>query len=123
MGDVNRYFNYSEFRCRCGVCEYGSGRDIDPRVPQIAMEIRIALKRPVIVSSGCRCKAHNRKEGGGENSQHLPKNGFKAFDFFTRSGIERHIVAEICVKHGASFGVNKQFMHIDVRDTPMIFLY
>ena len=123
MGDANRYFNYSEFGCSCGRCEYVSGRDIDPRALDIALEIRLALMRPVHITSGCRCDFHNTMVGGSANSQHLPKNGFKAFDFKIVSAIERYTAIEIALKHEASFGFTSVFMHIDVRDTPMAFTY
>lgn len=123
MGDINRYFSYSEFACLCGRCDYASGRDIDSRIPEIMLEIRLALMRPVKISSGCRCDFHNTMVGGSRNSQHLPSNGFKACDFIVTNAIERYTAIEIAMKHGASFGINQAFVHIDVRATPMAFTY
>jgi zinc D-Ala-D-Ala carboxypeptidase len=52
-----RYFSISEFACRCGKCEnhidLGFVRELD--------ELRHRYGRPLIVSSGYRCPAHNSK--------------------------------------------------------------
>ena len=117
-------FTYSEFSCPCRICEYGSGRDIDPILPLIAQEIRNALDRPLKVNSACRCGPHNSTVGGSLNSQHLDKNGFKAMDLDIKHSWERAKAIEIALDRGASVGLNKDFLHIDVREgKPIIFLY
>ena len=120
---INKYFKWSEFACKCKRCEYSSGRDIDPRIPEVMLEIRLRLMRPITISSGCRCDFHNAMVGGSRNSQHKAAQGFKACDFLVTSAIERYMAVEICIKHGVSFGFTKGFMHIDVRGTPMAFTY
>ena len=32
--------------------------------------IRVHFDKPVVITSGCRCPAHNEAEGGAPNSQH-----------------------------------------------------
>lgn len=126
MSDIPnvKNFSYSEFGCKCGICLYGSGKDIDPMLPLIAQEIRNALDRPLRINSACRCGPHNSAVGGSLNSQHLDKNGFKAMDLDIKYSWERAKAIEIALDRGASVGLNKDFLHIDVRDgKPVIFLY
>ena len=51
-----RYFNRSEFYCKCGC---GNGR-IDIRLVKILDDIREHYGAPIIISSAVRCPAHNK---------------------------------------------------------------
>lgn len=64
---LSKDFNRSEFTCKCG-CGYNF---INPALVNMLQAIRDAMGEPVIVTSGCRCKEHNAKVGGVENSYHL----------------------------------------------------
>jgi len=67
MGYLSEHFYRSEFTCRCGCdrCE------IDPRLLAGLEELRSLAGRPVVITSGFRCPAHNRKKKGASNSLHL----------------------------------------------------
>jgi len=126
MSDISgvKNFNYKEFGCKCGKCLFTAGIDIFEKLPILAQEIRNELKRPLKVTSGCRCFLHNQKVGGSEFSQHLRENGFRAMDLDIKSSQERHIAMAIAIKHGASIGIHKDFMHFDFRENArIIFLY
>ncbi len=63
---MNRFFQRSEFACRCG-CGY------DTVDAELLKRLTIIRQRfgPVTINSGCRCVTHNEREGGSPKSQHL----------------------------------------------------
>lgn len=63
---MNRFFQRSEFACKCG-CGY------DTVDAELLKRLTIIRQRfgPVTISSGCRCVTHNEREGGSPKSQHL----------------------------------------------------
>jgi uncharacterized protein YcbK (DUF882 family) len=63
---VSPHFNLREFECRCCGCVKLSGELI-----RMLEELRAALGRPVVITSGYRCKAHNAAVGGAKRSLHL----------------------------------------------------
>lgn len=67
MGDLTKNFNRFEFVCKCG-CGFD---DIDLGVVQALQKLRDMLDKPVHVTSGCRCPAHNAAVDGAGGSQHL----------------------------------------------------
>ncbi len=61
-------FKRSEFVCKCGCkCEV----EIYTELLDILQAIRNKYKKPVIVNSGIRCKAHNKAVGGVSHSRHM----------------------------------------------------
>jgi zinc D-Ala-D-Ala carboxypeptidase len=67
MGDLTEHFSSAEFACRCGC---GAAR-VEDRLVEALQALRDVVGRPVRVTSGVRCEAHNRAVGGAEGSQHL----------------------------------------------------
>jgi uncharacterized protein YcbK (DUF882 family) len=63
---VSKYFKDPEFACKCG-CGFCKP---DGKLLETLDLIREALGRPVTVTSGCRCPAHNKKVGGVPDSNH-----------------------------------------------------
>lgn len=59
-------FRKGEFACKCG-CGYD---DIKQELVDVVQVIRDKINRPITISSGCRCEAHNKRVGGVESSQH-----------------------------------------------------
>jgi uncharacterized protein YcbK (DUF882 family) len=67
MGDITQNFSRWEFACKCGC-----GLDkIDTRIVERLQVIRDIISVPIIITSGCRCPAHNEKVGGKPGSYHL----------------------------------------------------
>jgi len=63
---LDQYFILREFQCRCcGVV----------KIRKLLLErlhvLRGSLKRPIIITSGYRCKNHNTAVGGKVNSAHM----------------------------------------------------
>lgn len=67
-----KHFNKSEFACKCGgrYCD-GHPAEISRRVVEVLDTVREYTGKPVVVSSGVRCKNHNKSVGGVGNSYHL----------------------------------------------------
>lgn len=59
-------FNAKEIACKC--C---GKTHIDPEAMDALQDLRDLWGKPIRITSGHRCKDHNAKVGGKENSQHL----------------------------------------------------
>lgn len=71
MGDLTKNFSLKEFDCRCG-CAMPKGARV--AVSALAAQLQVLrdyLKKPIIVTSGYRCVAHNYSVGGAARSFHL----------------------------------------------------
>ena len=110
MGDISKHFYRGEFACRCG-CGFDT---VDAQLISVLEELREHFGVPIKVSSGCRCKEHNRAVGGSEKSQHLLA---RASDIsmvdFTTAAICRYLED----KYPSELGIGKYdtFVHIDTR--------
>jgi uncharacterized protein YcbK (DUF882 family) len=109
MGDLTKNLSRSEFACKCG-CGFDT---VDFALAQAVQKIRDHYGRKVTVNSGCRCKRHNKNEGGGEKSQHLLG---RAADLVVE-GISPGIVQDWVDNnlHDFSMGVYDSFTHLDSR--------
>lgn len=75
--DNIKYFKESEFTCKCG-CGLNN---MNLKVVKIADKVREYFGSPAIVTSGSRCKKHNKEVGGVSNSRHLQG---KAIDMYVK---------------------------------------
>jgi uncharacterized protein YcbK (DUF882 family) len=60
-------FTRAEFACKCG-CGFDT---VDATLLRGLQRLRDVVARPIIITSACRCKAHNAKVGGVSTSRHL----------------------------------------------------
>lgn len=69
--DKVKYFKKSEFKCQCGgkYCN-GYPAEMSPKLIDILEALRKYFGKPVTITSGLRCKQHNKNVGGVSNSQH-----------------------------------------------------
>jgi uncharacterized protein YcbK (DUF882 family) len=106
---VSENFVRSEFQCRCG-CGFDT---VDIALIQILERVRAHFDKPVIVTSGCRCMAHNEAEGGAHNSQHLLG---RAADIIV-ANVDPDDVADYVENINIDGGVGRYstFTHIDSR--------
>ena len=75
-------FWFDEFECPCGRCQ-GNAHKMTPLVVSNLQQMRSAHGRPIVVTSGIRCRLHNKDVGGVDGSEHLTGDGvdIKASDF------------------------------------------
>lgn len=117
---ITKNFSSDEFACKC------CGRqNINENLVFQLQKIRGIVKKPIIITSGCRCPAHNKKIGGSPKSQHLLG---KAADIVIK-GLSVKQMYQVLVpfhkKYFAGLGIYPEqgFIHIDTRDEPTIWVY
>lgn len=107
------HFNLSEFSCPC--CGQLPDKYLDNVVSLVWVleQIRNDLGKPIFVTSGYRCPAHNEDVGGVSNSQHLTAS---AVDF-TVDSVSPSVLAMLAFKYNIrSIGIGDDFVHIDLRN-------
>ena len=121
------FFSDAELRCKhCGLLKLHRGfRD--------ALEsLREEFRRPMVLTSACRCKAHNASVGGHIRSLHVGdfpyhadkgQQGCLAVDVATQGGAVatqdgayRGQLFSLAWESGWSIGWGKGFLHLDRRD-------
>jgi hypothetical protein len=111
--DGIKYFNRSEFACKCGKYCNGYPVEMDEQLIKIADIVRDHFGNAITVTSGIRCETHNKNVGGVANSRHLSG---KAMDFRV-SGIPSSIVLPYV--QGLSgiryaYAIDSNHVHMDV---------
>jgi uncharacterized protein YcbK (DUF882 family) len=109
---LSKNFKLSEFRCKC------CGEVIvDPVLLNGLQELRDLLGKPLIITSGYRCKKHNKDVGGSPNSQHLLGKAADiyapAFEIHELGEIAKHV--EVFYNGGMGLYPKQRFLHVDVR--------
>jgi len=112
LSKISPHFRVSEFACRDGSDKVL----IDDKLVELLEFIRDYFEKPITITSAYRTVAHNRKEGGKSNSQHLKGT---AADIIV-SGVDPEKVVEVAELFlGNSGGIglygHKKFVHVDVR--------
>ena len=107
MSDISQHFSRAEFACKCG-CGFNT---VDTVTLEALEAIRGHFEAPVMITSACRCIAHNAAVGGAENSQHVKG---RAADIQVK-GIEPARIANYAEDLGMSVGRYSTFTHIDSR--------
>lgn len=109
---MHRYFQRSEFKCKCGNCDCNV---VDYELLDVLIRLR-QVRGPIIISSGHRCPTHNENEEGGEFSQHLLG---KAADICVRNYSPKEIFKYLDNLYPDKYGLSmyKRFVHFDVRNT------
>ena len=113
--DTVRFFGRAEFMCNCGG-KYCGGFPVEP-VPMLAKtadRVRRHFGKAAIVSSGVRCKQHNKNVGGVANSKHMTG---RAMDFRI-SGKKAAEVLEYVqslpeVRY--AYAIDSNYVHMDVK--------
>ena len=126
MKQITRNFHEREFRCRCkergytDLLSYCGGLSIyHPSLVEKLQEMRDKAKKPIIITSGYRCPAYNRRPennggvGGADWSQHMLG---RAADIVIE-GWDPVEVAALAEEVGfVGIGIYNTFVHVDVRD-------
>ncbi len=116
-----RYFNPSEFTCRCG-CGLNN---ISDELVNMLDNARELAGVAFIVTSGCRCGEHNKKVGGKPDSAHLSGLAVDiAAPIEKRYAILAALINVGFERIGISF--NGNFIHVDIdkgKPTPRVWGY
>ncbi len=102
-------FSLHEFECRhCGAVM------IDSELVRRLQTARDKIGRPLVVTSGYRCPAHNKAVGGAANSQHLYGKAADVTCPDVSPGQLYDILEPLFPDGGA--GLYPGFVHVDIRD-------
>ena len=121
MGDLTDHFSRKEFACKCNC---GSDKVKQELVSKLEI-VRLMYNKPMRITSGLRCKWHNDKVGGVDNSTHL--DGVAA-DIAVNGCYERDQLVGFLRTHFSRMGIAKDFIHVDVADgedrpSPCLWVY
>jgi len=109
--EMPKHFSRKEFACECG-CGFDT---VDYELMIVLEDVREHFKKPVTISSGCRCKKHNQKVNGSLNSLHIIG---RAADIqiagVKPSTVHTYLTSKYPFKYG--IGSYPTFTHIDTRD-------
>ncbi len=116
-------FILTDFQCRCEDCAHDPDRPhTKPEVMAAVQALRDRLGKPVTVSRGVSCEAHNQAVGGAGDSRHLPQHA-DAVDIAVADSHEAFVVV-----YGAILGgwnvlrVYEHHVHLDMRPGLVRFL-
>lgn len=118
---LSKNFKEEEFICKCGKC-----KEVPVHMKENLILLCQQLEKirfytgPIIINSGVRCSAHNKRVGGVPNSQHLQG---KAADIRVKNMYVEDLynrIVELKRQEVIKIGYiqlykTKKFVHIDVR--------
>lgn len=115
------YFTEDEFKCKCcGLC------NVNVNFLCKLEEARRIAGIPFYITSGCRCKEHNKEIGGKENSKHICTEYMQstAADIKAKTDRRRFIIIQALVEAGFThIGIGKDFIHVDNDRRLAIWIY
>ena len=105
-----KYFKRKEFQCQCG-CGFNT---IDYELAEVLDSIRLHYNSPIKITSGCRCRKHNKHENGSKTSKHLIG---QAVDFKVKGVNSNDVYSYLCETYPNKYGIGKYNgrTHIDIR--------
>ena len=108
---MNKYFTKEEFACKCcGLVK------IDEQLVALAYVARVAIAKPLVITSAYRCPKHNKNVGGAEYSLHVAGQAID-ISIATLSNQERLTLLNIAIACGGTgVGINfeKKFIHLSI---------
>jgi uncharacterized protein YcbK (DUF882 family) len=104
MGDLSKDFSRKEFECKDHCGAFAKSQELITGL----QKVRDRLGKPIIVTSGTRCNAHNREVGGADTSAHL--SGLAA-DITCE---DMYSLAKYCFQVFKRVGVAPGYVHVDV---------
>jgi uncharacterized protein YcbK (DUF882 family) len=112
MSKISENFYRSELSCNCGCGK----NTVDAELLMYLEKIRSFFEKPVIITSGNRCKTYNKVVGGSPGSMHLVS---RAADIQVVD-VSPHVVAEYAEQIKVpGVGRYETFTHIDSRNGPL----
>lgn len=111
MGDLTKNISRWEVACKCGTCDKDN---LSRGVLNIVQMVRDHFGKPVSIHSAIRCKNHNKKIGGKENSQHITGNAID-FHVVDVSIDEVYSFLDGLFPNSLGLGKYETFVHVDDR--------
>ena len=106
---IAEHFYLDEFQCPC--CQQVMLHSL---LLQKLKGLRYKIQKPVIITSGYRCPAHNQVVGGAKNSYHL--SGMAVDIYVPEISLrELLITAEEIGFSGIGYYPDQNFLHLDIR--------
>jgi hypothetical protein len=107
-----KYFGKYEFACKCGKCG-GFPAEPQEKLIRVADRVREHFGASMGVSSGVRCKTHNKNVGGVSNSRHLSG---KAMDFSVKGKTANQVLAYVQKQPEIryAYAINGSYVHMDI---------
>ena len=106
------YFPDYEIECNCGC----GAKNISTSFLNRLNKARVLAVIPFPINSGCRCKIHNKAEGGSDTSSHLATDikDCEAVDISITSSRARFKTIQALLSAGFTrIGIAKSFIHVD----------
>lgn len=106
---TSAHFTHNELKCQCQ-CGLNN---MSLALLNLIEHVRFKRGKPIFVSSGSRCIARNKAEGGKINSAHLSGQGI---DIKYGSGRElRDLLKIVITMPFIGIGIHKDFIHLDIK--------
>ena len=108
---ISPHYTRAEFACRCG-CGFAA---VDVQLIDVLERLRRFYNRPIDITSGCRCEAHNQSVGGAPRSYHV--RGLAA-DVIVRGVPAVDVAAQLEQWYPGKLGIGiyPTWVHVDVRE-------
>lgn len=117
--DEKTYIPDERYQCPCCGVNF-----IDPRMPMLHKLMEAMAGQTLQITSGYRCKLHNRAVGGSRTSSHL--KGL-AEDIAAPDSRTRFRVISAAIRLGIHrIGIGREFIHIDIdraKDPEVAWIY
>lgn len=114
--NLTKNFSYEELQCPC--C---GEMQIEMTFLDTLQEIRDAVGRPFVLSSGYRCKEHNFKIGGASTSRHLYGCAVDILTAGWSSDDLHYLMFELTSvqneHYDTGIGIYKRHIHFDFRES------
>ncbi len=123
-------FTLDDFRCHCEDCKNAPDRPhTRVEIIRAVQDLRDFLGKPLRVTRGVSCPAHNQAVGGGDDSRHLPDHA-DAVDLAYDGAREAYVIVEWAIDETpgdlktvfTAFEVCTDHIHLDGRPGPRLFL-
>jgi len=106
----SKHFSDKELACRCGCGK----NEVEPEFLEVLEALRLIYNKPMKVTSGFRCRAHNDRVGGHPYSSHC--EGLAVDIAVPNSAIRHQLLWSIM--HAGEFdgvGIAATFIHLDMK--------